>query len=539
MRSIHFPPYRLDLGQQRLWRGAEEIVLRAKTFAVLRFLAERPGQLVTKEELLENLWPDLYVCDVAPTVCVSEIRKALGGPSEPELIATVHRRGYRFIARIVEPEGVASGEIEPASPAPTPLVPDREEELSRLAACLDRARRGERQVVLVSGAMGLGKTALLEAFRRRIERSRSASVALGRCLDLQGKTGDCAPLAEALGLFGQEPERRELLGFVGRYAPGWLLHTPWLLEGDGEREDLEERARRMAPDWTPRGIAQALEAFALRHPLVLMLEDLHWSDPATLDLISILAQGKGPARLLLIGTYRPEAASPLASFERELRLHGLCREERLRPLEPARASAFLRARLGGEIPAPLREDLLHRTGGIPLFLAEWADGLVRQRWIVREKGGWTLQRPRDAGSPIPGSLYRMVAGEIERLSAEERRILETASVAGEEFTAAEVAAGRGEALVEIDEACSELARHGRFLTLRGESEEPGGTVSGRYAFFPPLLRDVLHDRVPPASRSQIQDRIAGHRQPPSMDRTIAAAGRPAAVLRLSPRKENR
>lgn len=532
MPSIRFPPYWLDLGQQRLWRGPEEIVLRAKTFAVLRFLAERPGQLVTKEELLENLWPDLYVCDVAPMVCVSEIRKALGGVSRPELIATVHRRGYRFIAPIVEPDG-------PASPAPAPLVPDREEELSRLMACLDRARRGERQAVLVSGAMGLGKTALLEAFRQRIEHSRSASVAMGRCLDLREKTGDCAPLAEALGGLGQEPERRELLALVGRYAPGWLLRTPWLLDEEGGRKALAERARRMTPDWTPRGIAQALEAFALRSPLVLILEDLQWSDPATLDLLSILAQGRAPARLLLVGTYRPEAASLLGSLERELRVHGLCREERLRPLEPARASAFLQARLGGEIPDPLMKDLLHRTGGIPLFLAEWVDGLIRQRWIVSEKGVWTLQRPRDAGAPIPGSLYRIVGGEIERLSTAERRILETASVAGEEFTAAEVAAGRGEPLVEIDEACSELARYDRFLTLRGESEGPEGTVSGRYGFFPPLVRGVLRDRVPPASRSLIQNRIADHRKAAPPERAIAAAGRPAAVLRIPPRPESR
>lgn len=520
MRSIHFPPYRLDLGQQRLWRGSEEIVLRAKTFAVLHYLAERPGQLVTKEELLENLWPDLYVCDVAPTVCVSEIRKALGGPSEPELIATVHRRGYRFIAPVVEPEGAALA----ASPGP-----EREEELLRLAACLERAARGERQAVLVSGAMGLGKTALLEAFRQRVERSRSALVIAGRCLDLHRETGACEPFQDALGRLGPQPERRELLDLVGRYAPGWLLQAPWLIEEPGAREALEEKARRRAPDWTPRGIAQAVEAFALRSPVVLILEDLHWSDSATLDLLSILAQRRAPARLLLVGTYRPEAvdrtAGPLGSLFQELRLHGLCREERLRPLDLAGVSAFLRSRLG-EIPGRLANDLLHRTGGIPLFLAGMVHGLAEPRRA-------------DAGSPIPGSLYRIVDGEIERLSLQERKILETASVAGEEFSAAEVAAGRGEELVEVDETCAELARHGRFLTLRGEDEGPGGTLSGRYAFFPPLLRDVLHNRVPPASRSRIQSRIAEHRKALAPDRSLAAAGRPAAVLHIPSRKENR
>jgi len=99
MRSIYFSSYRLDLDEQRLWSGEEEVSLRAKTFSVLCYLAERPGQLVSKEELLEALWPNTYVCDVAPMVCVWEIRKALGGLDQ-ELIATVHRRGYRFVARI-------------------------------------------------------------------------------------------------------------------------------------------------------------------------------------------------------------------------------------------------------------------------------------------------------------------------------------------------------------------------------------------------------------------------------------------------------
>jgi len=97
MATIHFPPWRLDLAQQRLWRGTEEVRLRAKTFDILCYLAGRPGWLVSKEELLKAFWPDSYVCDVAPMVCVWEIRKALS----PEVITTVHRRGYRFSGRVV------------------------------------------------------------------------------------------------------------------------------------------------------------------------------------------------------------------------------------------------------------------------------------------------------------------------------------------------------------------------------------------------------------------------------------------------------
>jgi|GEM_PF-4922068 len=134
MRSICFSSYRLDLDEQRLWSGEEEVTLRAKTFSVLCYLAERPGRLVSKEELLEALWPNTYVCDVAPMVCVWEIRKALGGLGQ-ELIATVHRRGYRFVARVASdalagsPQELAS--LHAPAGAGSPPAPRLEAEAGR------------------------------------------------------------------------------------------------------------------------------------------------------------------------------------------------------------------------------------------------------------------------------------------------------------------------------------------------------------------------------------------------------------------------
>src|SRR5277367_2883057 len=96
-----FPPFRLDSDNARLWRGLKEIRLRHKTFAVLRCLAERPGQLVTKAALLDAVWPDVSVSDSMPAISVRELRKALGDSAHtPRFIETVQRRGYRFIADV-------------------------------------------------------------------------------------------------------------------------------------------------------------------------------------------------------------------------------------------------------------------------------------------------------------------------------------------------------------------------------------------------------------------------------------------------------
>ena len=97
---INFPPFHLDLPAERLACGSDKVELRPKAFGVLRYLAERPGQLVSKEELLREVWPSVHVGDSVLKVTISEIRKALADPSrESRFIETAHRRGYRFIAR--------------------------------------------------------------------------------------------------------------------------------------------------------------------------------------------------------------------------------------------------------------------------------------------------------------------------------------------------------------------------------------------------------------------------------------------------------
>ena len=170
-----FPPFRLDPVNEQLWRGKRAIALKPKTFAVLRYLVERSGQLVMKEELLTTLWADVYVSDAVLKVCVQEIRAALKDNAKaPRFIETVHRRGYRFIAPRRTAPPVSSFEFRvSSSPLPqlatenwqlrTRLV-GREAELTQLHGWLEKALHGDRQVVFVTGEPGIGKTALMEAF---------------------------------------------------------------------------------------------------------------------------------------------------------------------------------------------------------------------------------------------------------------------------------------------------------------------------------------------------------------------------------------
>src|SRR5262245_51883654 len=173
--AISFPPYSMDLLGGRLLRGAEPVQLRPKTWSVLRYLAERPGVLVSKRELMDAVWTNVAVTESVMSKSIGELRVALGDASKaPRFIETVQRRGFRFIASVasdVPTIGRLPTSIQSSSPpradqrtsAGTHFV-GRATELRTLDALLAKAHDGDRQLAFVTGSAGIGKTALVDAF---------------------------------------------------------------------------------------------------------------------------------------------------------------------------------------------------------------------------------------------------------------------------------------------------------------------------------------------------------------------------------------
>jgi len=162
--DVQFGPFQLHQGDERLWCGADAIVLRPKSLAVLRYLLARPGQVINKEELLQAVWPETAVSDAVLTVCVSELRRVLGDEAQaPQYIETVHRRGYRFIGPLQGLETPRPAGPAPKAPLPSQVV-GREAELQQLQHWFAQAQHGQRRVVFISGEAGIGKTTLVEAF---------------------------------------------------------------------------------------------------------------------------------------------------------------------------------------------------------------------------------------------------------------------------------------------------------------------------------------------------------------------------------------
>ena len=519
--DIRFSEFKLDVANEKLWRGGQAITLRPKAFAVLKYLLERPGQLVSKDELLETVWPGAYVGDAVLKVCVGQLREALGDdPKSPRFIETSHRRGYRFVGEVTSagrPPDAAntqqiSGEQEERFDAPPPSnVVGREAALERMRGWLDKALRGERQIVFVTGEAGLGKTTLVETF---LEGAAGPGIGVGRgqCLEHYGVGEAYLPVLEAITHLAQEPGGGRLIEHLRHRAPTWLAQMPSLIM-TADRDLFERLASGATRERMLREMAEALEALTAESALVLVIEDLHWSDYSTLDLISYLARRREAARLMLIGTYRPVevilSGHPLKAVKQEMSAHKLCQEMNLEFLTEGAVAEYLAARFGGsEFSTELARLIYDRTDGNPLFMVNVVDYLIAQGLIVQSDGRWELKvAVEQVVVGVPDGARQMIDKQIDHLSPEQQQLLEAASVAGLEFPAEAVAAGLEKDVMGIEERCEELARQHQFIRGAGVSELPDGTVTARYKFIHALYQNALYERASAARLARLHQRI--------------------------------
>ena len=126
-------------------------------------------------------------------------------------------------------------------------------------------------------------------------------MARGQCVEHYGPSEAYLPVLEALGQLCRQPGGTQVMPLLSRYAPTWLVQMPGLMS-DTELEAVQRRAHGATRERMLRELAEAVEALTATTPLVLVLEDLQWSDYSTLDLLAVLAQRRGPARLMLLGT---------------------------------------------------------------------------------------------------------------------------------------------------------------------------------------------------------------------------------------------
>jgi DNA-binding winged helix-turn-helix (wHTH) protein/predicted ATPase len=519
-RQFVFASFRLDPASQQLWRGEELVALRPKLFAVLHRLLEHAGRLVTREELRAAVWPKTVISESVLRGTIRELRDALGDDAvDARFIETIPHRGYRFVAAVttLQPKRSAplsSGErVADAVPRATDrILIGREAELARLQQWLERAVSGTRQVVFVTGEPGIGKTTVVDEFLAGAAEMGEVWTARGQCIEHYGAGEAYLPVLEALGQLCRQTDGKEVIAVLSRYAPTWLAQMPGLI-GDAELETVQRRVQGATRERMLRELAEALEALTSERTVVLTLEDLHWSDFSTLDLVSLLARRRMPARLFVLATYRPAdvivSGHPLKGMKQELLVHAQCEELPLRFLTDREVGQYLAARFPRQqLPPDLGQAIHRSTDGNPLFIVNVVDYWLSQRVLVETAGQWQLAaRVEDVAAGVPESLRQMIEKQLERLTAEERGVLEVAGVVGMEFSTAAVAAGLDAAEEQIEQRCEGLVAQGRFLLPRGVDILADGTATGRYGFIHGLYEQVLYERLAVARRARLHQRI--------------------------------
>ena len=505
---IRFDRFELDESDARLTRDGSAVPLTPRVFAVLCELARTPQVLVTKNALLDAVWGHRYVSDSALKSAISTLRTALADDAKhPRYIETVSRRGYRFVGAVSTPSALpptparATGPLSAEENAP-PLI-GRASELERLRNAWRRAAAGERQIVLIAGEAGVGKTKLIERFVSEVGELHCAH---GQCVDQHGAGEPYLAVLEALTTLCRRDA--SLADLIRTVAPTWLHRLPWLSSA-AERQALQREFSGEVQAPMLREAGELLDRYTESQPLLLVTEDLHWSDRATVQLINYIARRRTSPRLLWLASFRPAeliaADHPLQAVRRELRLPGLLEEIFLDPFSELEVSEYLAERsptLGAD--ETFVRALHDRTGGLPLFVADFANDLVAHANSATAEASSACLRL--ASMPIPETWSAIVERHIDRLEPAQRAVLEAASVCGLEFRISTVAAALGVDVTTVAELCAQLAHSGRWLR-EGSLELPPATTDAVFMFRHAVYREVLYKRIAPLVRMRLQRRF--------------------------------
>jgi DNA-binding winged helix-turn-helix (wHTH) protein/hemoglobin-like flavoprotein len=485
-----FDDCELDDETFELRRAGAVVTVQPKVLDVLLHLVRHRDRVVTRQELLDQVWGDVNVGDASLARAIREARKALGDDGDDQkVIKTIHGRGFRFVAS--EPNG---GERSP-EPPPVRAEPIQEHGLlgrdvviAHFATTLESASRGRGGAFMISGDPGIGKTHLLEHCADRA-RSVGALTLAGRCYEGAGSPAFWPWIQVFRGYFESEralAESRELcteLSEISRILPEVRARFAGIPEPPA-LEWSESRFRMF--DAASRVLLHA----AKRTPVVVVLDDLHWADASSLALVQFLAREIRRSNVLLVCTYRDQA---ITSNERLEQAVGAVLREfaasaiRLDGLTVGQIGRFVQVKLGRAPSDATAAALAQRTGGNPLFLAHLVELMRAQSSAFPELDFGALR--------LPSEMRDVIGRHVEMLSAECRKFLTVASVVGDEFLAGLVAGVGGLSAEEILGPLEEALDN---RVLRKLPKEVG-----RYEFVHTLIREALYDRMPAEERARV------------------------------------
>jgi class 3 adenylate cyclase/tetratricopeptide (TPR) repeat protein/energy-coupling factor transporter ATP-binding protein EcfA2 len=395
--------------------------------------------------------------------------------------------------------------IDVVDQAPTVDLVGREVELTLLTSVYERAlREGSVQLVTIVGEPGVGKTRLIRELRGIVEaRPELVAWRQGRCVAYGEETSfwalgevvkaqagvlasdNTAEAASKLGdaVAGLVEDQAEQEWLMSRLTPlAGLTELDGLLSQPPEQEETFAAWRRF------------LEAIAAQRPLVMVLEDLHWADPALLAFTMHLVEWAAPVPMLVVCTARPELYGTAPGWGGGLHNATTIALRPLSDVDTARLVAALLEQV--VLPATLQARLLERAGGNPLYAEEVCRMLAERGGLERD--GRTLKLPSDVELALPNSLGALIAARLDTVVPEHRALLEDAAVVGTVFWAGALVAMGARDPAHVRVGLHELVR--RDFIRRARSSSVGGDVE--YAFWHVLTREAAYARLPRAARAR-------------------------------------
>jgi predicted ATPase len=404
----------------------------------------------------------------------------------------------------------------PARPAPRPRpwTVGRIDERAGLWAAFEAAAAGAGEMVCVVGEPGIGKTTLVEDFLADLAADgRSCHVARGRCSARLADAEAYLPVLEALDSLTRGPSGGTTARYLRTLAPTWYAELAPAARPEARGQRPEDAAPASSQTRLKRELVAFLQELSRRTPVVLFIDDSHWADVPTADLLAYLGRHCPGLRLLIVVAYRRDeillANHPFLAAQRDLQGRGACRELAPGLLDPADVGRYMDfAFPGHEFPPDLAATVHARTGGNPLFIAELVRYL-RDRGVIGRAGNrWALAHPVPDASEMPESIRGLIRRKLDQLDSPGRRLLTAASVQGAEFNSAVIAGALGDDPAEVEERLQDLDQVHGLVRLVREHEFPDRTVSRQYAFVHTLYQDTLYAGLPPARRAAVSRALA-------------------------------
>jgi serine/threonine protein kinase/predicted ATPase len=384
----------------------------------------------------------------------------------------------------------------------------RQKEWAALRRAFEEADAGQGSVLCVTGEPGLGKTTLVESFLEELASlDRSCSLARGRCSERLAGAEAYLPFLEALDSLLQGEGGAKAALAMKLLAPTWYVQLAPLTADDPSLVRVLAEAKEASQERRKREFTVFLGEVSRQRPVVVFLDDIHWADPSSVDLLAYLGSKCAGLRLLLVLTYRPSdllrSQHPFGPVKLELQGRGVCREIALPFLNRDDLVQYLSLAFAGhQFPDELATVLHARTEGNPLFMVDLLSYLRDRGVIIQQQGHWALVRAMpDLQRELPESVRGMIQRKVDQLSTADRQLLMVASVMGPEFGTVGVSQVLGRDPAEVEERLAVLECVHGMVRLVGERTLPDGLVTVRYRFVHVLYQNALYAAIQPTRKA--------------------------------------